>query len=194
MSRFSFIYLLLVIVALLACASCAKIENDNFHYNWEPVDISIVLSDATGNDLLDPSCPSNMLDGTTIEFRGETYTIDMEIYNAYESWKGMSFMTTSSGTAMTRSSAAEDVEMYGVYLVSDEMSYVKKEGRSKYYLLIGQIDGAEDMNEDIIITWPDGRRNVVNYRCSDHNDLKMSVKRSFRLDGVECQNPVMITR
>ena len=53
-----------------------------------------------------------------------------------------------------------------------------------YNLVFGQIDGAEDMDEDILLHWPDGSEDVIHYHCSDHRKWPtIKCNRSWKLNG-----------
>ncbi|MBO4230058.1 MAG: hypothetical protein J5886_00110 [Bacteroidales bacterium] len=53
-----------------------------------------------------------------------------------------------------------------------------------YRLYFGEIDGAVDMDEDIVLNWPDGSSDTIHYHCSDHKRGKVpSCERSWKLNG-----------
>lgn len=53
----------------------------------------------------------------------------------------------------------------------------------QYQLVFGEIDGAADMDEDILLNWPDGSRDIIHYHCSNHSERKLSCNRSWKLNG-----------
>ena len=55
---------------------------------------------------------------------------------------------------------------------------------TKYRLYFGEIDGADDMDEDIVLQWPDGSRDVIHYHCGNHHYGKNpSCDRSWKVNG-----------
>lgn len=45
----------------------------------------------------------------------------------------------------------------------------------------------------MMIQWPDGKVNVITY-SRKLNRVKADAKQVFKLDGVECSNPIIIVR
>lgn len=64
------------------------------------------------------------------------------------------------------------------------------ETKDGYALYFGEIDGALDMDEDLVLQWPDGRKNIIHYHCSDHQAKKnkITVNRWFSLDGKKTES------
>lgn len=59
-------------------------------------------------------------------------------------------------------------------------------GKTVYRLVFGEIDGAADMDEDIVLNWPDGSKDVTHYHCSDHREGRHpKCNRSWELNGSE---------
>ena len=56
----------------------------------------------------------------------------------------------------------------------------------EYYLWFGEIDGAEDMDEDIVLNWPDGSMDIIHYHCSNHHKWPQAgCTQIITLNGVE---------
>lgn len=69
--------------------------------------------------------------------------------------------------------------------------FVQGDSLSKNCLWFGEIDGAADMDEDMVLTWSDGSKNVIHYHCSDHKEgRRSSCKRSWKLDGASHKDGV----
>ena len=63
-------------------------------------------------------------------------------------------------------------------------AYKEVDGKTIYRLVFGEIDGAKDMDEDIVLDWPDGSKDVIHYHCSDHKERRTpKCKRSWKLNG-----------
>ena len=63
----------------------------------------------------------------------------------------------------------------------DGLNYI---GKGVYYLVFGEIDGASDMDEDIVLCWPDGSKDEIHYHCSDHRIWpEPKCNRSWKLNG-----------
>lgn len=71
-----------------------------------------------------------------------------------------------------------------------------RENQYGWYLYFGEIDGAKDYDEDIVITWGDGSVDTIHYACSDHQVSSSSItcSRSWTLNGLPTSNPVIITK
>lgn len=67
--------------------------------------------------------------------------------------------------------------IYGLFAVPT----TDKQG---YYLQFGEIDGAADMDTDIVLNWPDGSEDTIHYHCSDHREGRHpKCSRSWKLNG-----------
>lgn len=71
-----------------------------------------------------------------------------------------------------------------------------REDQYGWYLYFGEIDGAMDFDEDIVITWGDGSVDTIHYACSDHRVSSSSItcSRSWTLNGLPTNNPVIINK
>ncbi|MBP5302265.1 MAG: hypothetical protein J6Y88_03350, partial [Bacteroidales bacterium] len=53
-----------------------------------------------------------------------------------------------------------------------------------YKLVFGEINGALDMDEDLVLQWPDGTSDVIHYHCSDHVITpEITCTRTWKLNG-----------
>ena len=56
----------------------------------------------------------------------------------------------------------------------------------EYYLWFGEIDGAKDMDEDIVLNWPDGSMDIIHYHYSNHHKWPQAgCTQIITLNGVE---------
>lgn len=163
-----FLITLTTLIASALFMSCSS-ENDDDDYivDWNPVNLFLQVRDHNGNDLLDPANPRNIIDGTTITFQGKTYVVSREWYDHQ-----IPFLRPETRLYFAR--------LYGLYLYDRDWTRQKTD----YLLYFGEIDGAKDMDEDIIVTWPDKTTDVIHYHCSDHVYGKNpSCSRIFTLNG-----------
>ena len=161
----------------------AESEGGDYIIDWAPVDLSIQLHDAQGNDLLDPENPNNLIDGTTLTFRGKTYEASREWYEKgmFHDWQYTEPIKGEEQEQEVVSTRAYLACLYGLYLLRNGVPYQEKPGFRLYF---GEIDGGTNMSEELILSWPDGSRNVIYYHCSDHHEGKhASCNRWFKLDG-----------
>lgn len=94
------------------------------------------------------------MQGMSLTFKGETYTVK-----------------------------PEETETKAFLAVMNGLVARKKQDET-YSLVFGHIDGAEDMDEDIRLHWPDGSEDVIHYHCSDHREWpKIKCNRSWKLNG-----------
>lgn len=147
---------ILAAAAVLA-AGCEEVFGGDYIVDWAPVNVYIEAVDAEGNSIISPDMP-----GMTLTFKGETYTV-----RDVEDRAGVStraYLATIAGLI-----AQPWMEVDGVIL---------------YRLVFGEIDGAADMDEDLVLEWPDGSRDVIHYHCSDHREGRNpKCDRSWKLNG-----------
>lgn len=149
---------LLAFTAILA-TGCEENWIDDWAVDWAPVNVYIEAQDAEGNLIISPDMP-----GMTLTFKGETYTV-----------KGVE----DRGEAQTKAYLAR---MYG--LIAQPV--MEPDGTIYYQLVFGEIDGAADMDEDLVLNWPDGSEDVIHYHCSDHREGRNAkCNRSWKLNGEE---------
>jgi hypothetical protein len=124
--------------------------------DWNPVHVFIEAVDTEGNSILSPDMPE-----MTLTFQGETFHVTEGYYPV-------------PATKMYLPT------MYG--LVAQPMNELN--GKTVYRLAFGEIDGAADMDEDIVLHWPDGSEDVIHYHCSNHREWPQpSCKRTWKLNG-----------
>lgn len=148
---------LTIILAGMIFSSCDKILGD-YIVDWAPVNINIEAIDNGGNSIISPE-----IQGMTLIYKGETYEVlDAEKY--YEAPQTKAYHAILHGLFA--------VPMYEV------------EGKTIYRLQFGEIDGAADMDEDIVLNWPDGSTDTIHYHCSDHREGRNpKCNRSWKLNG-----------
>lgn len=134
-------------------------------FDWYPVSVFLKVTDSRGTDLFDPENPDNMIDGTTITFQGQTYEASREKTYLYQDTKEYFAI------------------VYGLFLTKDSLYYPDK--RDGYSLRFYEIDGALDMDEDLVVTLPDGTTGTIHYHCSNHNYRKGTCDRIWKFNGEE---------
>lgn len=154
---------ILIAAGFLFTTGC-EIININEEYwivDWSPVNIYITATDAEGNSIISPEMP-----GMSLTFKGETYTVkEWGPYGPHDP------------EYQTRAYLAI---LYGLYA----QPYTDGSGQSSYRLYFGEIDGAADMDEDIVLKWPDGSSDTIHYHYSDHREGRNpKCNRSWRLNG-----------
>ena len=76
------------------------------------------------------------------------------------------------------------VEQVAADCVRSRAMFFDGGGVTLYRLNFGEIDGADDMDEDILLQWPDGSRDVIHYHCGNHRYGKnFGCDRSWKLNG-----------
>lgn len=149
--------LAITVLATTLLAGCEEIINDGYEVDWAPVEIYIYATDRDGNSIIQPDMP-----GMSLTFKGETYTVQ----NWNERYK-----------SQTRAYLAR---LYGLLAQPETADTISP----TYRLYFGEIDGAADMDEDIVLKWPDGTTDTIHYHCSDHKEgKKPKCNRSWKLNG-----------
>lgn len=155
-------------VLMVSFTGCEKIGRE---VDWAPVSLFMRVVDEEGADLLDPENPNNLIDGASITFKGKTYSASRQWYetgNPYE----------------MPATKAIFAPLYGLFLVNGDM-FDNNSETAGFSLFFGGIDGAEDMDEDLVVTLPNGITGTIHYHCSNHNDRKASCDRSWKFNGAK---------
>ena len=155
-----------LMVSLTGCEIGEGVEVD-----WAPVSIFLRVVDSEGTDLLNPENPNNVIDGTSITFKGNTY-------NASRQW-----YETGNPFEMPATKAIF-APLYGLFLVNGEM-FSNHSETAGFSLFFGEIDGAIDMDEDLVVTLSNGMTGTIHYHCSNHNERKLRWDRSWKFNGAK---------
>ena len=175
MKKFS--TLLWALIALLGIGSLASCNSDDdsgdWIVDWAPVQMYITVKDMYGNDLLDTLSNSSVTDVMTITYQGETYHVRKD----YDEQTGYSELTRMY---LPR--------WYGFCLVNQWLvwsgSSWEWQKTDNFMIYVGEIDGAKDMDEDIVLSFPNGVTHTIHYHCSDHKEGRnSSCNRYYMLDG-----------
>ncbi len=134
------------------------------HSEPDIVDWYPVIITINATDAGGNSIISPEMPGMSLKFKGESYSVK----SSFE------FESVQTKTYLAR--------FFGLVAVQEN---------DGYQLWFGEIDGAFDMDEDIVLSWPDGSKDTIHYHCSDHKGGKNpSCKRSWKLNGKKCEGPV----
>ena len=160
-------FLAIAAMCMTGCSDSNNDDDDDMIVDWGPVVLWMELVDKNGNDLLNPSNEVKQYEGATITYLGKTYTVEDHT----------DILPNTQPKVSTRYLMPTE---FGFVLVSKAWTH---EGGKGNILLFGEIDGAKDMDEDLVITWPDGKKNTIRYHCSDHSNKTLSFNRWYALDG-----------
>ena len=166
-----FVLFVLSTVMIASLAGCEKISGGGMEVDWAPVSLFLRVVDGEGTDLLDPANPNNMIDGFSIIFKGDIYNASKQWYEA-----GRPYEMPVTKAILAR--------LYGLFLVNGEMfsNYSETAGFSLFF---GEIDGAADMDEDLVVTLPNGMTGTIHYHCSNHNERSINCDRSWKFNGAK---------
>lgn len=160
----------LFLMLLVLTTGCVAFED--YIVDWAPVQIVLKAVDSDGNDLLDPKNPDNIIEGTKATFMGKTYDASTLYYDDYWKDEGASVQTKAFLAIMR-----------GLYLISGDHIGYEFSGKG-FSLIFGEIDGAADMDEDIVINWANGEVSTIHYHCSNHKEGRNpTCNRYFTLNG-----------
>ena len=149
------------LAGLVFNTACEEIAGEGWIVDWAPVDITIEAYDAAGNSIISPEMP-----GMTLTFMNETYEVRGE-ESMYDPIEPKYFMP----------------RMYGLIAKSIKGDQGTLE---KYILYFGQINGASDLDEDILLNWPDGSSDTIHYHCGNHREGRNpKCDRSWKLNGAK---------
>ena len=167
----SFVLAILLTVSFTGCEKLGGNGGGDWIVDWAPVSLFMRVVDEEGADLLDPENPNNLIDGTSITFKGNTYSASRQWYEA-----GRPYEMSATKAILA--------QLYGLFLVNGEMFFMNS-NTAGFSLFFGEIDGARDMDEDLIVTLPNGMTGTIHYHCSNHNERKLSCDRSWKFNGAK---------
>ena len=175
MKKMKLITLFCAITALFCFTGCDN--NSDVIWDMHPVSYMIQVTDANGNDLLNPEFSGNLTDqSVTATFRGEEY-------------------------ACRWSNREEEITTRYYMPVFEGLFHVQRFD-GNYYLEFGELDGEKDYNDDLILNWGDGTQDVITLKRTvkrKKNDTKRDVKTTFYLNGskvnvTDCYSAVKIEK
>ena len=185
MKRITSFCILALALMTVACAEIGDPEGlDRPIVDWYPVNVILLVQDKDGNDLLNPSLSGNYFEGASITFKGENH--EARRLEPGEYW---SAIPTKAYLARIK----------GFRLVYETLTISGKQ-ENRWFLVFGEIDGALDMDEDLVVTWPSGETDTIHYHCSDHRVVKengewiIDCKRSWKLNGKDATNPFSLVK
>lgn len=136
---------------------------------WYPVNLMIFVQDQNGNDLLDPEYKYNIISEASLNWEAKEYrpVSEMPVTGEYK----LSLLNTS---------------MFG----EEDAKNLPKQG---YFLNFGEIDGALDMDAIMYLMLPFSPMHEIKYHCGNHIEQTQTCQRYWILDGMETENPFIIT-
>ncbi len=70
---------------------------------------------------------------------------------------------------------------------------LRRNNKGRYYLVLGELAGNEEYDDDLTLRWPDGSQDVIHYK-NRVNHITIDATRTFLLNGEKCDNPVVIVK
>ena len=146
---------LLAAMILMLASSAMFVSCNPPIQDWAPIDIYIKVSNADGQNLLDPATPNNFVDKEiSAEWMGETYVAD-----------------TVSLWEKQHTTRVYIPEMNG-------LMYITKNGEQMLYF--GELAGDGDYDDEpFTIHWPDGSTDVITVK---NKAYLSSANRKFKLN------------
>ena len=134
--------ILVIILSVFAFVSCQKEEKGIWLVDWAPIEMFIYVQDANGQDLLNPQSESAInLDGITIEYEGETFTVK----------KGYSLPQGVVATTRTYAAFFDGITLE-----------VNSDG--VYYLSIGEWNGDDKRDyTTVTLDWGNGESDIFGF-------------------------------
>lgn len=155
-----------LIITLIAgsflLSSCSK--NEDMIWDFAPIELSISVTDHSGNDLLNRHIEGNIIgDGFRVLYDDRYFYLDDN---------------TTQSDLTTR---AYMPHLYGVKVV---------QGNTDYVLMLGEFDGQKDCGiTDIVIEWSDGSTDTFSYSNEvTWKKNKPKVKRYFYHNGKQVES------
>ncbi|MGN0201525.1 MAG: hypothetical protein ACI399_01290 [Candidatus Cryptobacteroides sp.] len=168
-------------IVAVTLSACSEVFGWDYEVDWAPVILDISVEDQYGNDLLNPEYPGNIVEGSSITFQGTEYDA---VCDLYEQFAGSGSETDENPEEGNSGTKAYIPRMGGFILMNGEMS-----GNSSikgFFMRFGEIDGAADLDEKLVIKWGDGSRDEIRYVCKNHKEGRNpSCNRYFYLNGTQ---------
>ena len=157
--------ILAFVMALSSCKEVFSLESgEGYEVDWYPVSIVILATDGEGNSIISSDMP-----GMSLTFKEKTYTV--------RDWAEVAQAPSRVYPAV----------LYGLFA----RQFKDEDGTVSDCLYFGEIDGAADMDEDIVLKWPDASSDTIHYHCSDHRTgSNPSCNRTWTLNGEEHEGSV----
>lgn len=179
---------LIMLQTLCGCSSLFSDIDDPDPFceivDWYPASMYITVTDAAGNDRINPDSAYCVLDGMTVTYQGKSLEVRTDC------WDDERNILLPYGHTSTR---AIMPIWYGLCLMKkmpkrEDGQWVIKETEN-YMLYLGEIDGARDMDEDITFTFADGQQHVIHYHCSNHKST--TCDRWYVVDGKKTESNML---
>ncbi len=134
-----------MLLSLLASVvSCDKEESegeeDDMIIDWGPIVFQFRAQNSNGDDLLDSASANFAADGLTIEFKNHTETFKL------------------------KSSLSKYYMPYYDGIKLRQYDYEGSPYFGQYYIEFGEFNGANNYDDDFIVTWKDGSKDVVHFK------------------------------
>ena len=137
-------------------------DDDDWIWDFWPIEIFMAIQDAEGNNMLDPANP----DSIVAEFRGESYVADTTRHWRYAT---RAIMPTMYGLRYMKLKDSTDVLFFG-----------EIDGTEHW------------VDEPLTIKWPDGTTDVITISSSIKNGTTANpiIKRTYKLNGKEVEKDI----
>ena len=153
-------YGILALAGLVFTTSCEEIAPFGMIVDWAPVEITIEAFDDAGNSIISPEMP-----GMSLTFKNQVFYIKHDEPVREEEVQTKAYMAIMEGLVARP--------------IQNEQGEI-----ARYILWFGEIDGAKDMDEDIVLNWPDGSSDTIHYHCGNHREWpEPKCDRSWKLNG-----------
>lgn len=144
-----FITILFTVCLFVACDSEG---GGDVIWDIAPVELSIFITDAEGNDLLDSTLQENLIKDITVSYQGEIYPVMTE----------REYYEKQFGNNQTRAYMSQ---FYGLIL-SQYWSH-KTFTNGNFELVFGEFNGEENIDKrEITLNLPDSRQAILSYKNS----------------------------
>ena len=163
----------------LALCGCDIIPYGGWIVDWAPVEIYITATDDDGNSIISPE-----MQGMSLTFKGVTYNVQDSNVPGHDENLSCNVPDTDEVAKVSYREEPETKAYLAILYGLKVEPYAEKEGVTEYRLKFGEIDGAADMDEDIVLRWPDGSSDTIHYHCSNHREgPNPKCNRSWKLNG-----------
>lgn len=144
-------------------------RDDNYDIQWSPVELILLVSDRSGNDLVRPN-----MENVTMVYRDSLYQLSQGIEES---------VITESGYSIQ-----DGLHLYACQLKD-------KNGNShKYCICFGEFSNTSEIDDDMVLTWTDGSTDVIHLKTRHRGGPWPKRIETWMLNGKECEAPILIVK
>lgn len=161
-----FVYVLAATTMAVVMPSCSD-DDETYYYDIFPAEVVVSVSDAEGNDLLNPDVAGNIVgENVTMEYKNETFKVQWNSGNLSSNEPSANFYGMGHYQAISQGSSTP----------------------GNWYIQIGEFDNTKDFDITIPIKIKDSTYSIRVVNKVRNGKNYPEIETTVYLDGKECEN------